>query len=951
MFKSWRNDKKKIKATFKLQFQATQVPHLKKPALTISLVPEDVGKTTFKLEKAAVQDGICSWDNPVYVTVKLIKEPKSGILHEKIYHFIVASGSSKSGYLGEASIDFADFADEPEPLTVSLPLKFANSGAVLHVTIQKMQGDVDPRKIGDNGDPVLSQDRSLKSQQSNDHTDENDESFTEDRDLNILLSQNSEQESSFRSSVGGNSSFKSILRQDSMPPKGAVDGITTKNRLHRRTSTDWSMGSRSDGSLVGSTNSPEQSLPREFQEASDETVERLKSELSSLMRQSELSELELQTLRKQITKESRRGQDLSRQVKELEEERDELKTECEQVKSSRKSVEGESLNQLRAEYEDSLVQLEEVRRELSHQKDLNTNLKLQLQKTQDSNSELILAVGDLDEMLEEKKGEISCLSSKLDEVQEKNCKCRMKEDTDQHAVLAQEEKAREDDELCLLKKRVIDLSDEIEVHRENREKLENYIEQLTQDYENLKQENYDVSSKLEQSKIQEHKSSESLATIKELESQVQRLEERLKTQTQEFSESLVSINELEIQVKGLGKELEKQAQGFENDLDAMTHARIEQEQRAIRAEEALRKTRWKNAVTAERIQEEFRKLSVEMAGKFDENEKLTKKSISEADELRAQNIILEENLQKANEELAVVMDQKGVKMEELSVQLDLKTKHVEQMSVELEDASNQLKQGGEMQEAFQVEIQMLKKEIETLRKEKNDISEQENVNLRDETEKLKTSCEETNILTERWKREREEIEEKFASTKKEAENTRQELFNARSLKDEKEAMIKNLSSQLQSLRDQQIALKHSLSEEECEKEKLQQQVIKLKGELQKKEHGNTSVMEKLSFSDEKNLTPMDDEMQMNGRKGIERKARTCSKEELVVGTFHPMDEGNLTELLTEMAQLKEKNKCMEIELKEMQERYSEISLKFAEVEGERQQLVMTVRNLKNGKKS
>ena len=67
------------------------MPHLKKPALTISLVPEDVGKTTFKLEKAAVQDGICSWDNPVYVTVKLIKEPKTGILHEKIYHFIVAS--------------------------------------------------------------------------------------------------------------------------------------------------------------------------------------------------------------------------------------------------------------------------------------------------------------------------------------------------------------------------------------------------------------------------------------------------------------------------------------------------------------------------------------------------------------------------------------------------------------------------------------------------------------------------------------------------------------------------------------------------------------------------------------------------------------------------------------------------------------------------------------------
>lgn len=42
---------------------------------------------------------------------------------------------------------------------------------------------------------------------------------------------------------------------------------------------------------------------------------------------------------------------------------------------------------------------------------------------------------------------------------------------------------------------------------------------------------------------------------------------------------------------------------------------------------------------------------------------------------------------------------------------------------------------------------------------------------------------------------------------------------------------------------------------------------------------------------------------------------------------------------------------MESELKDMQERYSEISLKFAEVEGERQKLVMTVRNLKNAKKS
>ena len=70
-----------------------KVPKLKKAALMISLVPDDVGKPTFKLEKAEVKEGICSWENPIYVSVKLIKEPKSGIVREKIYHFVVATVS------------------------------------------------------------------------------------------------------------------------------------------------------------------------------------------------------------------------------------------------------------------------------------------------------------------------------------------------------------------------------------------------------------------------------------------------------------------------------------------------------------------------------------------------------------------------------------------------------------------------------------------------------------------------------------------------------------------------------------------------------------------------------------------------------------------------------------------------------------------------------------------
>ena len=67
---------------------------------------------------------------------------------------------------------------------------------------------------------------------------------------------------------------------------------------------------------------------------------------------------------------------------------------------------------------------------------------------------------------------------------------------------------------------------------------------------------------------------------------------------------------------------------------------------------------------------------------------------------------------------------------------------------------------------------------------------------------------------------------------------------------------------------------------------------------------------------------------------------TCSMEASASNTRH------LEELSSEVELLKEKNNVMEDELMEMQERYSELSLKFAEVEGERQQLVMKLRNAK-----
>lgn len=973
MFKSgrWRSDKNKIKAVFKLQFQATQVPKSKKSTLTISLVPDGVSKPTVKLEKAAVQDGICSWENPLYETVKLIRESKTGKVKEKIYHFIVSAGSSKAGCLGEASIDFADFAAEIEPYTLSLPLKFANSGAVLHVTIQKVEGS-DQREIED---PLSSHEGSLKNQLSIlSAEDEDQHNYFED----AYLDESMPPLVSYPEPNAGKLETKNRsipqelpIRQSSMPPRKTAGSGAASNNKHRRSITEWSLGSASDGSLADSLNNADEQLRTErlHKESSDATIEKLRNEIDSLTRQSTLSELELQSLRKQIAKETKRGQSLSTQISSLKEEKDALQMECEQLRSRRiDTKEAETLGKLQLEYEETKAQLQAIRQELDREKDLNVDLRLQLHETQDSNSELVLTVRDLDQALKDKNAEISHLTSKIKENLEESQECdgwpkrRMKRSD---AI-----------EVDLLKQKMEDQHGEIDSYKKQNEELETRLEQLTLDYEILKQENHHITTKLEERCLQEEMNeqverSESSAHIRELEAQLEKLESVVKRQAQELSESLLSINALESQVKHFEKEIDKQAQGFEQDLEAMTQAKVELEHRAIRAEEALRKTRWNNAVAAERLQEEFKRLSVEMTSKLDEHEKLAVKAVNEASELRQQKENLEEMLQKANEELRLRNDQYEVKVQELCTQLALRATEMEHIKMELNNKSKLLEyvQNNDEQkhEASSKEMETLKSEIERLRKEKDDIKAEY-------------------------------------------------LTAERSLKEEKGKMIASMQSKVENLTAQQQNLKHILQKEQKEKQSLTKQLLELQRELTRIEEQITkgtdtfasnciqaasidrnttprnyqstalcipemlaslseilvSLKNQIKLKDKgaekpawlrdaenlrniieelcKSMEQLEDVKHAGRSSRSHRKSGEVDKAQHINGNPIVRSEDNCDVLRAELAVLTERNKSMEQELKDMEERYSEISLRFAEVEGERQQLVMTVRNLKNSRK-
>ncbi|KAK7380301.1 hypothetical protein VNO78_32809 [Psophocarpus tetragonolobus] len=665
MFKS-RRKKNKIKAVFKLQFQATQVPKMKKPTLMVALVPDDVGKPTAKLEKVAVQDGTCLWENPIFESVKLVRDTKSGKLKEKIYHFVVSTGSSKSGFLGESSIDFADFAAETEPLTVSLPLKFANSGAILHVTIQNVEGVHRDQSSFRNGeDNGNGSSRHLLSICSVDEGSHN-----VDEDFPKLLPP---------------------LRQNSMPSIGAIEAIAAKAQMHR-----GSIGSASDRCLGDYwRNSLEDTLPRErLQEPSDVT-ENLKSEIASLRRKLEESELELQSLQKLMEKECSRGQSMSRQIISLREERNVIKTKYEQLMSQQTlNNETNASKALQTEIEDTRLQLEAIKEELVHEKEFNSNLQLQLQKTQNSNSELLLGVKELEAMLEQKNKELLDNSKKHNDAAE----------------------------LDHLKKKIADQNGEIDNYYKQREELTEHIKQLNFECELLKKENLNISLRLKHGEAQQivlqNKHSASLATIKQLESHVQRLEEKIKKQALDFSETLIYNNELENQVCDLERELKTQADKFEEDFHAMKCAKIEQEERAIEAEETLIKTRHDNGLTCQRFQHEYRSLSAEMTLKIDENEKKTMETYAEAEELQKHNKLMEEMLQKCNQELRHITDQNELKLQQLLNQIDSKEKKIEMMSQELEIKSKQLedvkRHRDEEDEALSEQIQLLRIEIRNL---------------------------------------------------------------------------------------------------------------------------------------------------------------------------------------------------------------------------------------------
>ncbi|KAK9672638.1 hypothetical protein RND81_12G113800 [Saponaria officinalis] len=625
----------------------------------------------------------------------------------------------------------------------------------------------------------------------------------------------------------------------------------------------------------------------------------------------------------------------------------------------------------------------EVEEDLKHAKGLNRALRSQLRRTQDSNSELILVVRDLEEKLEKKGKELTSISKKMqDDKKAKEIHDKEYEDEmDSDEEVSELTPSHDFNDTIALQEQLKNLENDLESHIKEKRQLEEQIEQYARDYDIAKKENNDLSSKFNQKQLElikrERESTQNQRKMDELESQITRLENVIRKQGEEFSENSTTITDLQTQISSLKYELERQAAEFEDEFELMNSDRAELEKRAVRAEENLRKTKLDNTSSAQKLKDEFRELSDELASKFSENEELTMKAEAEARDLRDHITVLEEHLHNATQEIELIQNQCATEVEKISSQLTEKEKELEQLlhshrgeSAKLSSSHKKLE---DRCEALSKENQALRMEVERLT--------EENYYFIKQLEETKTLVVETKAALEEIKNDRDELETKYSAAQTEIEKCQEQLKGLKTITERVDELA-GVQSQLEDVQAQYSESKTRLSDMKSDNENLRKQATRQKEYLQKKDL-EIALLEKFKDASSKEISSLKEKVKQlksvrpagisseNGNKAEEKKHSTGKKLQQSAFLGKTLQNGNVktsaesrkeactekkvadsktSELVSEVELLKEKNRSTEDELRELQEKYSEVSLKFAEVEGERQQLVMTIRNLRNGQK-
>ncbi|XVE75469.1 hypothetical protein DITRI_Ditri12bG0096100 [Diplodiscus trichospermus] len=451
-----KSDKSGERFDFKFSsFQALQVPK-GWDKLFVSIVSMDTGKTITKSSKASVLNGNCRWTETFSESILIAHGDK--VIDECIFKFVVAMGSSRSGFLGEATINLASRISSKRSIPLSLPLKKCNHGTVLQVKIQCLtpreqlrdepwkdtdlhledvslenddlenKSDVSDgtctRSVGSSSSNHLegtlhpgelsSREASFSASESRNSFDSLDGSFNRENfspHSGVMSNLIGRQDStgSQTSSTCGSYSFDDSSRSNlSFAPKVSMSGIHPQNQRE-----DLNRLSR----LVPSSPLRNPSSSKDLLEAAEITIGELRAEARMWEQNARKLMIDLENLQKEFFDQSKHQKSLEVALSTSQAECDCLKQEVKQVKilleeSRMKQAAAENLKFQTKNTGNVQKELED---EIKFQTEENANLALQLKKTQESNIELVSILQDLEETIEKQKVEIDNLCNNKSE--------------------------------------------------------------------------------------------------------------------------------------------------------------------------------------------------------------------------------------------------------------------------------------------------------------------------------------------------------------------------------------------------------------------------------------------------------------------------------------------------------------------------------------------------------
>ncbi|CAH1430404.1 unnamed protein product [Lactuca virosa] len=1003
-----------FKSGEKLDFKFSSLQALQVPSgwdkLSISLISIETDKTVAKTGKASVCNGNCRWTETLSESIWLSHDDASKELQQCLYKLLILKGSTRSGILGEATVNLSSYMSSETSLPVALPLKKCDHGTILQVAIQCLTPRPNSRWSDTNSFADSSDLDNISDAPNGFDTKPIGTSTSNSiRDTSNTLGS---RETSF-ATVRSHSSFDSMedaFGSHSNLSDAAIDligkpGSTTNTmvNVYNSPSSGKNLLNRRQDSGKVSHNIPASPLrtfrSSEYALDDDVATEELRAEARTWERNARKLMVDLELSRKVTSDQTRNLENVTMELSALQTECNDLKNEIKHLKIllGESEVKDRDADNLKAQVQDKNGIQAELEEEIKFQKDLNNNLSIQLNKTQESNLELVSILQELEEQIEKQKLEINSLdASEQSAVDEDN--------GEEHTGVEVSRITTEDN--CRLEL-------ELQKFQESQEKLESRILHLE---ETLEEKNREIELERDlKTQTLLDIDSEWTKKLSLKDKQILNLEAKL---SEALAAKLPVLKETEsqtIETPDLIEEvkaLKDKVLELERDCNELTDENLEL---LFKLKESSKDLSTNGAsevgYSVKDINGKLDNLIIELKSKVEDLNKQLFTKTTEIEELKSDCLLKEEEIQsQCNRlqdleaqlsDLQIVNSQLEKNLTDAKESTRLEAEHSESQVIEIKSLENEVEDMKKRWLEAQEECENLKKENPKLQATTENLLEEcsllqkSNSELRQQKLELHNHCNdveeklresEDNFL--KLSKNLDDLEENLSAMLHEIAS-KEKMFDSKleSLHVQVTEENSNVEVQLQKiteLQDEIVALKNSLNDVKHENERLEASLEMMSGDYEELKEEKTLLLEK-SLSMQKAVIELEEikRKKFAMEEKLLRLERNLTAEDVESGTVDEsssriqslelaLDEAleankmykiQLKSLLSEkearesdiLMELKVKdegmkeehkhNDSLKAELNELQERYLNMSLKYAEVEAQREDLVLKLKNL------